>query len=171
MMIITETRATLTEIQRIKGVGINAVYVVRRAGKKVANIRRTGRLRWLLYSVHYGENLNTYANLESARYCAVARTSYPDAEEVYETICARVEQQRRAWMRQQRANDFADTALDLATDRTALADRIILISRSIESFAKDRLDTGERERQRMESHPGEFRHGVPLYPSPPGERK
>jgi hypothetical protein len=62
-------------------------------------------------------------------------------------ICDRVQRQRRAWMRQQRANDLADTALDLAKGANSAADRIILISRSIESFAKDRFDTGERQRK------------------------
>jgi hypothetical protein len=142
----------ITEIQRLGGDGMNAVYAVRRAGKRVATISRHGRNDWIMNSVHYGERLSVHRNLDAARAAAVGRPSYPDAVEAYQAICRRVEQQRRAWMRQQRANDLADTALDMAVGGRGAADKIIIISRSIESFAKDRLDTNERERQWLESH-------------------
>jgi hypothetical protein len=160
-----------TEIQRMGGVGINAHYIVTRAGKRVATISRRGRSDWTVNSVHYGERLSVHRDINAARAAAMARTTYPDVEKVYEIICRRIEQQRRHYMQQQRAGDLHNTALDLAIGEDGAADRIVLISRMIEAFAKDRLDTEERERQRMETCPGDFRHGVPLYPSPPGERK
>jgi hypothetical protein len=133
------------EIQRISGAGRNAVYAVVRAGERVAHIRRHGRSGWALDSVHYGENRATYRNLNLARTAAVARPYYPDASEAYELVCKRIEQQRRAYMRQQRAGDLADAALDMAVGEKGAANRIILISRSIESIAKDRRDTTERQ--------------------------
>jgi hypothetical protein len=111
-----------TEIQRLGGVGINAHYVVTRAGKRVATISRRSRSDWVMSSVHYYERLSVHRTLDGARAAAVARTDYPTADEVYEVICRRVEQERRHYLRQQRANDLADTALDLATGSNSAAD-------------------------------------------------
>jgi hypothetical protein len=145
-----------------KRVVANARYVVIRAGKKVAHIRRSGRSDWLLYSVHCNEKLNTYRNLDAAHSAAVARTSYPDEDEVYEAICKRVEQQRRTWKRREQMNVMFDLIQELATGERGAGDRLVLLWRGIESFAKDRLNTGERDREWLAAHPGVFRHGVRL---------
>jgi hypothetical protein len=136
-----------TEIQHMTGVGANARYVVIRAGKQVAHIRRSGRSDWLLYSVHYNETLNTYRNLDAARSAAVARASYPDAEEVYEVICRRVEQRRRQWKRREQMDTMFDAIQQLARGERGAGDSLVLLWRMIESFAKDRLDTEEWQRK------------------------
>jgi hypothetical protein len=170
-MTITEAEAPVvtTEIQRIRGVGANAVYVVRRAGKRVATISRQGRSDWALESIHYREQLGTYRTLDQARSAAVARTSYPGAEEVHEAVCQRVQQQRRAWKRHEQMNLMFDAIQEPATGERGAGDRLVLLWRGIEAFAKDRRDTNEMERQHVVAG-GDFRHGVPLYPTPPGER-
>jgi hypothetical protein len=63
-----------------------------------------------------------------------------DAHETYEAICQRIENERRAFMRGRRADDLAEAALALGRGEPGAANRIVLISRSIEWIAKDRLE-------------------------------
>jgi hypothetical protein len=103
-----------TEIQRLGGVGANARYAVRRAGKRVATISRYGRSDWIMNSVHYGERLSVHRNLDGARAAAVAREHYPTADEAYEVVCRRIEAQRRALRRRELTDQMFDAIQDLA---------------------------------------------------------
>ena len=149
--------------KQLGGVGVNVSYAIYRDGSHVASLRRTGSRSFFgIYSVHYGEKLGNYSNVNAARAAALELT-YPDAQQVYEIICQRIEKQRRRFFRIESVNDLADAARDLANGSNSAQQRLIELSNAIEASAADRskVTPGYYE-------DGNFIHtSEPVYPKPP----
>ena len=152
-------------IKHIDGVGVNGRYAVYRDNIHVASLRRTGSRSFFgIYSVHYGEKLGSYSNINAAR-AAALELAYPDDQQVYETICQRIEKMRRQYYRTNYANDLADAARDLASGSNSAQQRLIDLSNEIETLAMDRSKV----------KPGYYENGKyiysnePVYPEPPHE--
>lgn len=156
------------EFNLLDGVGVNVRYLIRRDGKAVGIIRRTGsRNRIGIYSPYYGEQLGAYPNVTRAREAA-ATITYPDEQTIYETICQRIEPLRRKWMEREFSEHVYRAARDLANGSNSAQQRLIDAMVEIETFAKNRADTREeflRNRAGRVDQPMQY----PYYPEPPGE--
>jgi hypothetical protein len=147
------------DIIHVGGAGMNGRYNVVHDGKLVATISRWGRSRWHLQSVYYSETLAFSGSIDAARTDARQR-EYPTAEQVYETICRRVEVRRRQMRRKHLAQELGDAALDLAHGSNSAHDRLAELARQIEAFAADRTDVGNHIW-------GQWDDRMPSYPYPP----
>jgi hypothetical protein len=155
-------------MRHVGGVGVNSHYVVERDGARVGTIRRFGRSRFVVESVHYQETIETYPNIDSAR-AAVAKIDYPDAWKVYETICQRVEQERRAYRTKFHQGAMVEAVRDLVAGSNSAHGRLAEMVADIEAFAKDRSVTYAAIRQRaIETET--FISGEPRYPDPPAAK-
>ena len=121
-------------IKHVSGVGVNGRYQVYRDKELVAFIRRRGKSRFVMESVHYYDALAVYPNIDRARQAAMT-FDFPDVWTVYERICERVERQRRSYFRNLKADELADAARDLANGSNSAHDVLVALSNEIEAIA------------------------------------
>jgi len=152
-------------VNHVSGVGVNGRYAVMRDGVKVANVYRHGRSRFIINSVHYHETLGVYGNINLAR-AAAAEINYPDAWQVYEIVCQRIEKQRRAWIEESMHGKLVELARDLAAGSNSAQHRAHEMVAEIEAFAKDRSETYDARLQRAQATKT-YTTNEPVYPEPP----
>jgi len=158
-------------VEQYTGVGIHARYAIRQDGKTVATMDRGSSYRqpWSIYSVYYREHLVAVSkDINFAKSFAQKYDEYPTAGQVYERICQRAENERRLWMQEKMAHDFAALARDLAAGSNSAQERLIDLSNVIEAYAKDRNDTKDN-RKPVGDQPlyAVWRHGETAYPDLP----
>jgi hypothetical protein len=158
------------------GIGMRALYRVRKDGKIVAGLHRHGsRSGWEIYSNNYGMTLRTgFRTIDEAK--AVAQTiDYPTGEQAYEILCREVEPRRRKYKERLHAHDLARLARELVSgSNSARADLETLVE-EIEAWIADRTHTRNRELADNARHfetTGERIYtssDTPLYPEPPSK--
>ena len=130
-------------IELVQGVGINGVYAVRQDGQRVGTIRRFGyRDPWTLTSVHYGETIARLGFDIGPAKTRAQELNYPTAAEVYEIICERIREKRRASFIRGNALEFErQVRTALIEGSNSAREAVDGWLKAIDDFANDRTDT------------------------------
>jgi hypothetical protein len=160
-------------IKHTGGVGVNMRFAVYQDGKAVAQITRNGNRGWRIYSQFYGHVLASATNSAEAKQKALT-LEYPDASAVYEILCARVAEKRRAEKEAWCGPQLARLARELISGSNSARLDLEQLVAEIESYVWDRTDT---RRKRQAACDAEFErtgqrvyvsdYGTTLYPDAP----
>jgi len=151
-------------ITNVGGVGINSSYVVRKDGKAVATISRSGN-SWALYSHPYYKMLyRRHSRLDVV--AAAEEFPFLAPPELYEQICQEVEAERR--MKKERANSQEITRLSRAilAGSNSAHEELAALFAEIDRFAADRSDLGSRDLNDVHIE-GYQHHNFGTFPRPP----
>lgn len=130
---------TNTTFESLGGVGINAHWRVRRDGQFVADIRRRGNRGWQIVS-HYSRIIATVADIDSAKAWCSTQEYFRTKRELYDIICAEVENRRRLHLEDIAARKLAALARALVAGSNSARNDMAALLDEIETLAKDRVE-------------------------------
>jgi hypothetical protein len=133
------------------GIGMNRVYHVLHDGAHVANIARSGRSRWVIFSMHYHVPLGSDVGIDAIKAKALTLT-YPNEAEVYEMLATEAEKKRRVYAEKEHAHTLMRLARELVAGSNSARVEIEELLAKIEAFAIDRSDTHSAAARRIEAH-------------------